>query len=125
MTAPAPNANGQRPVSNVAVGSGDASETIMETNGTYSIPEGFKLQITDWLAYYQGVGTINVRVGSLTGPIKLPLYFAAAGEIQGDVTTPIEIPAPLGGGDVPIVFTEQGNFPNSFTFSGLLVSIGG
>jgi hypothetical protein len=125
MAAPAANANGQRPVKNISAGVGSVSETVMETNGSYVIPDGFKLEITDWIGSYQGEGHVRIRLNDLAGEIQLPHYFSAAGEIQGDLTTPIYIAAPLGGGDVTIVITQEGDFENSFLFTGQLISVGG
>lgn len=125
MAAPNPDANGQRIFNRQAIGAGSASEQAMGTNGTFTVPDGFKLKITDWFCNYRGEGTVRIRKGSLAGGIVFEKYFAAAGEIQGDVKTPIVISAPLGGGDVTVVITEEGSFANGMYLAGIFQSIGG
>jgi hypothetical protein len=125
MTAPKPDANGQRVFNILGVGSGAASEGAMGTNGSFTIPEGFKLVITDWVGSYRGEGTVRLRKTSTSGPLVNQQYFAAAGEIQGDLKTPLQVSAPLGGGAVTMFLTQEGSFANSLFLSGVFQSIGG
>lgn len=125
MAAPNPDASGQRVFNRQAIGAGNAGEQVVGTNGTFTVPEGFKLVFTDWIGTYRGEGTIRLRKTNASGAIVYQQYFAAAGEIQGDLKTPMSVSAPLGGGDVTLVITEEGAFANSLFLSGNYQSIGG
>lgn len=92
MAAPNPDASGQRVFNRQAIGAGNAGEQVVGTNGTFTVPEGFKLVITDWIGTYRGEGTIRLRKTNAAGAIVYQQYFAAAGEIQGDLKTPMSRP---------------------------------
>jgi hypothetical protein len=125
MVAPNPDADGQRVFNRQAIGAGNGAEQAMGVNGSFTVPEGFKLVFSDWIGTYRGEGTIRLRKTNLAGAIVYQQYFAAAGEIQGDLKTPLSVSAPVGGGDVTLVITEEGAFANSLFLAGSFISIGG
>ena len=108
---------------NQAVGAGNAAEQVMGTSGSVSIPPRSKLILTDWIMTYQGAGILRIREDSISGPLVIQHRFSGDGEIQGDLSSPIEIMNADPTTPKTVVFTEEGAFANSQFTSGRIESL--
>jgi hypothetical protein len=103
---------------NFSSGTGNAAEALMDVNPTITIPAGGRLKIWNFIATYEGIGTIRLRETNLAGAELLRIRFAADGLIQGDFrSSPIEFLAPRGS-DRVIAITQEGAFSNSLMIAG-------
>lgn len=99
-------------------GAGNAVEALMDVNPTITIPAGGRLRIYNFIATYNGIGTIRLRDTDLAGTELLRIRFAADGLIQGDFrASPIEFLAPRASAR-DIVITQEGDFANSLLIAG-------
>ncbi len=108
-----------------AIGAGNGAERVVTgQGGTITIPEGQKLQITDLLGTYQGVGITRLREDNLAGAEITRVRYAGDGTIIAGVGTPLTINGnAVGGGDKHVVVTEEGAFANTLTVLGILEPI--
>lgn len=100
-----------------AVGVGNASETVFDTNGIIFVPVGQELDITDYVCSMQGAGFLRVRADNISGAIVHQRRFAADGEIIGDSKTPL-ILKNTGTQVRQFVLTYQGAFTCAWFMAG-------
>jgi hypothetical protein len=101
-----------------ALGTGNAAETVFNTNGTIVVPPRQTLNVTDYILDFQGAGIIRIRETDITGAIKMQRRIAADGEIISDLKTPLF----LENADLLLpknfVITYQGAFACAAFFAG-------
>lgn len=100
-----------------ASGAGSASEALLDSNPTISIPGNGVFQVRNLIATYAGAGYIRLRETDLNGAELLRIRFAADGTIPLDfITAPLQFKA--GSSGRTLVLTQEGSFANSVTISG-------
>ena len=98
-------------------GNGSASEALMDSNPTITIPPNGVFQVRNLIATYAGAGYIRLRETDLNGAELLRIRFAADGTIPLDfITAPLQFKA--GSSARTIAITQEGSFVNSVTISG-------
>jgi hypothetical protein len=84
----------------------------MSSNPTITIPASGRLNIANFIATFQGAGTIRIRETNLSGAEIFRIRFGQDGLIQGDFrSATLTFDAPSAG--KTLVITQEGNFANS------------
>lgn len=105
----------------VAVGTGNAGEAIVQTNGTITLADNQKLLITGVLIAAAGAQNVRIRETNAVGTLRAHINVAAAGTVAVDFSNPIEV-VNTTGANLPVVVTQDtaGN-ANTTTIVGKLV----
>lgn len=111
---------GSKAFSQQALGVGNAAETLVEMNSSFTVIKDHTLQLTDVCATYKGAGYLRIRKTDISGEIMFVRRVAADGDIQADFKTPLPLPGGSGASGTTYVITQEGNFQNSLLLIGVI-----